>query len=171
MLLDIGDSMIKDVVNHQIALLNLGSSDVNYALKANFPFYIEQRDMRAGGSHLKNAVGEDGTATTGGQASADSDIKVGTTQGRTYDMKDESAGVHQSVERAAEGVDGRCKRKLEDDIRKLIHLAVTATAARATAESKTMDNQGLEAGLSYIGLVLEAAERQTCRVLGGLRGA
>ena len=41
--------MIKDVVNHQIALLNLGSSDVNYALKANFPFYVEQKDQRAGG--------------------------------------------------------------------------------------------------------------------------
>ena len=50
-LLDIGDSMIKDVVNHQIALLNLGSGDVNYALKANFPFYVEQKDQRASGSH------------------------------------------------------------------------------------------------------------------------
>ena len=36
-LLDIGDSMIKDVVNHQIASLNLGSGDVNYALKAELP--------------------------------------------------------------------------------------------------------------------------------------
>ena len=50
--------------------------------------------------------------------------------------------------------------KLESDIRKLIHLAVADTASRATAESKMMDNQGLEAGLSYIGLVLEAAERR-----------
>jgi hypothetical protein len=54
-LLDIGDSMIKDIVNHQIALLNLGSSDVNYALKANFPFYVEQRDLRSSGAHLKPA--------------------------------------------------------------------------------------------------------------------
>ena len=100
-LLDIGDSMIKDVVNHQIALLNLGSGDVNYALKANFPFYVEQKDQRATGSHLKNAIGEDGTATTGGQPAADNDIKVGVTQGRTYDTKMNHAGVHQSVERAA----------------------------------------------------------------------
>jgi hypothetical protein len=55
---------------------------VNYALKANFPFYVEQKDQRASGSHLKNAIGEDGTATTGGQAAAESDIKVGVTQGR-----------------------------------------------------------------------------------------
>ena len=158
-LLDIGDSMIKDVVNHQIALLNLGSSDINYALKANFPFYIEQRDQRAGGSHLKSNIGEDGTAATGGQASADSDIRVGTTQGRTYDMKaNPPAFINPSSEPLKASMD--LQAKLEDDIRKLIHLAVAATANRATAESKSMDNQGLEAGLSYIGLVLEAAERQ-----------
>ena len=159
-LLDIGDSMIKDVIYHQIALLNLGSSDVNYALRANFPFYTEQKDIRHGGDYLKTAVGEDGTATTGGQASADADIKVGTMQGRAYDMKvtHPPAFINPSAEplHASMSLQG----KLEDDIRKLIHLAVTATAARATAESKTMDNQGLKAGLSYIGLVLEAAERQ-----------
>ena len=158
-LLDIGDSMIKDVVNHQIALLNLGSSDVNYALKSNFPFYIEQKDQRAMGSHLKTAVGEDGTATTGGQPGADSDIKVGTTQGRTYDMKANApAFINPSSEPLKASME--LQAKLEDDIRKLIHLAVANTANRATAESKSMDNQGLEAGLSYIGLVLEAAERQ-----------
>ena len=32
-------------------------------------------------------------------------------------------------------------------------------ATRASAESKVLDNQGLEAGLSYIGLVLENGER------------
>ena len=158
-LLDIGDSMIKDVVNHQIALLNLGSADINYALKANFPFYVEQKDMRASGSHLKNAVGEDGTATTGGQASADNDVTVGIMQGRYYDMKmNPPAFINPSSEPLKASME--LQAKLEDDIRKLIHLAVANTANRATAESKSMDNQGLEAGLSYIGLVLEAAERQ-----------
>ena len=158
-LLDIGDSMIKDVINHQIALLNLGSSDVNYALKSNFPFYIEQKDQRTTGEHLKNAVGEDGTATSGGQPGADRDIKVGVTQGRLYDMKmNPPQFINPSSEPLKASMD--LQEKLEDDIRKLIHLAVANTANRATAESKSMDNQGLEAGLSYIGLVLEAAERQ-----------
>ena len=158
-LLDIGDSMIKDVVNHQIALLNLVSSDVNYALKSNFPFYVEQKDQRAGGQHLKQGVNEDGTASTGGQAGADTDIKVGATQGRTYDKgMNAPAFINPSSEPLKASMD--LQGKLEDDIRKLIHLAVAETANRATAESKAMDNQGLEAGLSYIGLVLEAAERQ-----------
>jgi len=139
--------------------LNLGSGDVNYALKANFPFYIEQKDQRATGGHLKSAVGEDGTATTGGQPGADNDIRVGVTQGRTYDKgMNAPSFINPSSEPLKASMD--LQAKLEDGIRKLIHLAVADTANRATAESKSMDNQGLEAGLSYIGLVLEAAERQ-----------
>src|SRR3990172_4249296 len=84
-MLDIGSSLIKDVCQHQIALLNLGSSDVSYALRSNFPFYIEQKDLRAVGAHLKHAATEDGTATSGGQGATDTNIKVGATHGRTYD--------------------------------------------------------------------------------------
>ena len=132
---------------------------MNYALKSNFPFYIEQKDQRAGGQHLKQGVDEDGTATTGGQGAADTDIKVGATQGRHYDKgMNAPAFINPSAEPLKASMD--LQAKLEDDIRKLIHLAVADTANRATAESKSMDNQGLEAGLSYIGLVLEAAERQ-----------
>ena len=43
-MMDIKGSLLKDVYKHQVALLNLGSSDVSYALKANYPFYIEQKD-------------------------------------------------------------------------------------------------------------------------------
>ncbi len=156
-LLDIGDSMIKDVVNHQIALLNLGSSDVNYALKSNFPFYVEQRDLRASGAHLKPAA-TDGTATTGGQPSSDSDITVGATHGRSYDkgltapsfIAPPSDPLRASME---------LQSKLGDEIRQLVNLSVASLASKS-AESKAMDNQGLEAGLSYIGLVLENGERQ-----------
>jgi hypothetical protein len=158
-LIDIGDSLIKDVCAHQIALLNLGSSDVNYALKANFPFYVEQRDMRAVGSHLKVAASAEGTATAGGQGASDTDIRVGTAQGRAYDIKaNPPAFIHPSPEPLQASL--QLQAKLEQDIRKLVNLAVVNLATRASAESKSMDNQGLEAGLSYIGLVLESAERQ-----------
>ena len=158
-LLDIGDSLLKDVCYHQIALLNLVSSDVNYALKANFPFYVEQRDLRATGSHLKQAATADGTATTGGQAGADTDVKVGVTQGRAYDK---GMQPPQFINPSSEPLTASLalQAKLEDDIRKLINLAVASLGVKASAESKQMDNQGLEAGLSHIGLVLESAERQ-----------
>ena len=133
-LLDIGDSMIKDVVDHQIALLNLGSGDVNYALKSNFPFYVEQKDQRAGGQHLKQGSWKTAVPPRAARG-ADTDIKVGVTQGRTYDKGMNAAGVHQSVERTLKA-SMDLQAKLEDDIRKLIHLAVAETANRATAESK-----------------------------------
>ena len=143
----------------QIALLNLGSSDVNYALRSNFPFYIEQKDLRATGAHLKHAATEDGTSTSGGQGAADTSIKVGATHGRTYDKgMNPPAFINPSAEplRASLELQDRLKR----DIRELVNLAVSSLAVRVSAESKAMDNQGLEAGLSYIGLLLESAERQ-----------
>ena len=164
-LLDIGDSLIKDVASYQIALLNLGSSDVNYALKANFPFYTEQHDMRGGGAHLKK-VASDGTATTGGQGAADETIRVGVTQGRYYDRETDRPGF---IAPPSEPLEASMKLqdKLEQDIRKLVNLAVVNLAPRASAESKAMDNQGLEAGLSFIGLALESAERQVATYWAG----
>jgi hypothetical protein len=158
-MVDIGDSLIKDVCQHQIALLNLGSSDVNYALKSNFPFYTEQRDKRAVGHHLKHAANEDGTATSGGQGASEREMKVGVSQGRYYDMEAERPGfIHPSPEPLRASI--TLQEKLENDIRKLVMLAVVNIGTRTSAESKQMDNQGLEAGLSFIGLVLEAAERR-----------
>lgn len=156
---DIGGSLLRDVCQHQIALLNLASSDVSYALKANFPFYTEQRDLRAVGDHLKHNVAPDGTAEAGGQNSHLKQFNAGTTQGRAYDIKAERPGfIHPSPEPLVASM--KLQEKLESDIRKLMNLAVTTLASRASAESKQMDNQGLEAGLSFIGLVLESAERR-----------
>lgn len=158
-LIDIGQSLLIDVCEYQIALLNLVSSDVNYALQANFPFYTEQADMRKVGSHLKNTANPDGTATQGGQAAHDKEIKVGTTQGRRYDKETDRPGfIHPSSEPLKASM--ALQEKMEGDIRRLVSLAVSTLASRASAESKSMDNRGLEAGLSYIGLKLEAAERQ-----------
>lgn len=156
-MLDLGGSLLDDVASYQIALLNLISSDVNYALLANFPFYIEQANKK-NGHHLKPAANADGTATAGGQGAADMDVKVGTTQGRLY-VGDQAPGfIHPSPEPLRASMELRSQ--LEEEVRKLVNLAVINIASRASAESKTMDNQGLESGLSFIGLVLENGERQ-----------
>ncbi len=158
-LVDIGESLLKDVCEYQIALLNLVSSDVNYALQANFPFYTEQGDMRKVGGHLKVAANPDGTATAGGQGAHDTEIKTGVTQGRRYDKDmDRPQFINPSSEPLKASM--MLQEKMEKDIRKLVNLAVQTLATRQSGESKAMDNQGLEAGLSYIGLKLESAERQ-----------
>jgi hypothetical protein len=160
-MLDIGDSLIKDVTKHQVALLNLCSSDVAYALKANFPFYTEQQDMRAVGDHLKHGANPDGTATAGGQRAMTREARVGPTHGRIYDLRAERPGfIHPSPEPLEASI--KLQEKLEDDIRKLVNLAVQNKVGRrvTSAEALKISDQGLEAGLSYIGLVLESAERK-----------
>jgi len=160
-ILDIGASLIKDVTKHQVALLNLCSSDVAYALKANFPFYIEQQDMRAVGDHLKHGVNPDGTATTGGQRAMAREARIGPSHGRIYDLRAAPpAFIHPSPEPLEASI--KLQEKLEDDIRKLVNLAVQNKVGRrvTSAEALKLSDQGLEAGLSYIGLVLENAERK-----------
>jgi hypothetical protein len=160
-LLDIGDSLLKDVSQHQAALLNLTSSDVAYALKANFPFYTEQQDTRAVGDHLKHAQNPDGSAMAGGQRASGREITVGATHGRIYGLNTDRPGfIHPSPEPLEASL--KLQEKLEDDIRKLVNLAVTnKIGKRATsAEALKMSDQGLESGLSYIGLVLENGERR-----------
>ena len=157
-MLDIGQSLLKDVADYQIALLNLGSSDIAYCLHANFPFYVEQGDPRAGSNHLKSGVDEDGTASTGGQGAADEQVRVGTVHGRRYAEGTERPGfIHPSGEPLEMSM--KKQEVLQQDIRKLVNLAISTLATRASAESKSMDNAGLESGLSFIGLVLEAGER------------
>ena len=159
-MLDIGDSLLKDIATHQIALLNLVSSDVAYALKSNFPFYTEQQDARAIGGHLKSDVMEDGTSTSGGQEAGNPSIRVGAHDGRSYDIGADRPGfIHPSSEPLKASME--LQRKLEDDIRKLVNLAVVSLGnSRASGEARNIDNQGLEAGLAFIGLVLEGAERK-----------
>ena len=157
-LLDIGESLIKDAAHAQIAMLNLSSSDVSYALRSNFPFLTKQEDMRAAGAHLKQYDTADGTAMAGGQPSQLKDSRVGVNQGLVYDANMERPGfINPSSEPLKASL--MLQDKLEQDIRKCVNLAIQTLATRASAESKQMDNQGLEGGLSYIGLVLENAER------------
>lgn len=157
--LDLGDSLIKDVCNHQIALLNLVSSDVNFALKANFPFYIEQRDLRAVGSHLKQAANPDGTATAGGQTSHDNEIMMGATKGRAYDIKAQApAFINPSSDPLKASMNLR--EEIAQQIARLMNLGVEALGSKIPTGVQALDSGGLEAGLSYIGLVLENAERK-----------
>jgi len=160
-MMDIGGSLLKDVYKHQVALLNLGSADVSYALKANFPFYTEQKDMRAVGSHLKKTVSDDGTTGTSDNHKPGEEGRVGITHGRVYDLKtDRPKFINPSPEPLMASI--KLQEKLEDDIRKLVNLAVqNKMGQRAiSAEAMKLSDQGLEAGLSYIGLVLQGAERR-----------
>ncbi len=150
-LLELEHSLLRDIANHQIALLNLESSDISYALKANFPFYIEQQSNTQS-PHLKSHEDEDGD----GRRETD----VGVTVGRVYGSSvDPPSFIHPSSEPLT--VSMSKQKQLKDDIRVLVNLALSAVQPKfASAESKQMDEHGLESGLSFLGMILENGERQ-----------
>jgi len=157
-------SLLEDAARYQLALLNMVSSDISYCLLANFPFYIEQRDFRAGSQHLRpegsGGIGSEGTSDGSGMAS-DSEVTAGISNGRAYgEGLDPPSFIHPSPEPLKASMDKQEQMKAE--IRQLINLAVTQLnpGKQASAESKGMDNQGLEAGLSAIGICLERGERR-----------
>lgn len=146
----ISESLMTDVADYQIALLNLASTDMSYALRSNFPFYTEQYDARADSSHLKPA------GDTGEQ-----EVKVGVSKGRRYPKGMERPDfINPSSEPLKISMEKQAQ--LKSEIRELLKLTISNLRGpkMASAESKKEDNRSLETGLSYIGLELENVERR-----------
>jgi len=171
---EITQSLLTDVANHQIALVNMASTDVNYAIKSNYPFYTEQYDPIATLPHLRHASSAGTSAASGEAAEAGkgkpTDIKTGTAQGRRYPKSLERPGfIHPSSEPLKISMEK--EEQLKKEIRQLTHLAVAnLEPRRASADSKAMDQNGLETGLSYIGLEMEYVERQIAEMWGMYSG-
>lgn len=155
---DIGDSLMADIATYQHALLNLVSGDVNWQLQSSSPFLTIQRDLRSAGAHLKQP-GQGNTPEAGGQRAAENEEQIGG-KGRYYD-KDMERPDYIAPPSDPLLASMKLQEKLEDDIRKLVNLAVANKAGSRTesAAAKKLSSQGLEAGLSFIGLVLEHTER------------
>lgn len=152
-LLELDRSLLKDVANHQIALLNLESSDISYTLKSNFPFYTEQYSGKMASGHLKN--NEDGEPN---------EIDVGSMQGRRYVKgMDRPEFISPPSEPLLASM--AKQKELKEDIRALINLALSSIRPKfASAEAKQFDERGLESGLSFLGLVLELGEQQIANI-------
>lgn len=162
-LVKLSDSLLADVANYQVALLNLSSSDLSYALQANFPFYTEQFDPRSetGGMFTRRAGKDQGGESTDGPAGKVEEIKVGITTGRRYPRGLERPEfIHPSSEPLVASMNKQ--EQLKSEIRALINLSLTnlQPQKQSSAAVKKMDNAGLESGLSYIGLELENMERK-----------
>lgn len=154
----IGDSLLKDVASYQKTLLNLLSRSVAYDLRANSPFLTIQAERQTAGHYLKQPGRN---PASGGQAPEDPQETIGGGKGRYYDKDMERPGyVAPPTEPLLASL--QLQAKLEDDIRRIINLAVASKAGSRTesAEAKKLGSQGLEAGLSHIGLVLQTAERR-----------
>ena len=174
--MEISHSLLTDIADYQIALLNLASSDINYAIKSNYPFYVEQFDPIADQPYVRTAFDEsdddtpeaEGEGTAGEAADAatakNPAVRVGVAQGRRYpkDLNPPSfiAPPTQPLKASMEK-----QEQMKTEILQLLNLAIsTLKPTRASAESKREDARGLEAGLSYIGMELEYGERQIQKI-------
>ena len=170
--LNLSSALMSDISDHQIALLNLASADMSFCVKANFPFYVEQRSLQELGNFIQSNPSP--------HASADDDYKpgtedaanltksrettVGTHHGRAYGPNlDPPSFIHPSPEPL------RASMEKQRDIVKEIWLMLNLTVQnleprRASAESKQEDETSMNSGLSYIGMELEHAEREIARI-------
>jgi len=154
-------SLLEDVADYQIALLNIESSDINYIRKANFPFYVEQFDPRFEGGFFKpQANPDDEGDSASAEVGKDRTIKTGLNQGRRYPK---GLDVPQFIHPSSEPLLASIKKgeQIKQDIRLLVNLSLTNMSPKmASAESKGMDLQSLESGLSHIGTVLQQGENK-----------
>lgn len=170
----LSQSLLTDVADIQVALMNLASADMNYSFKSNFPFYTEQFDPRRISGHLRqnNAAlaytpsessGDITSEYPGTQAAADTskpqEIVTGATRGRRYPIGTERPSyISPSPEPLRVSMEKQ--DQLTRDIKLLINLALSNMVPRKqiSAESRALDDQSLEAGLSYVGQELEHGE-------------
>jgi hypothetical protein len=160
----VSKSLLQDTADHQIALLNMESTDVSYAYGANFPFYTEQYHPNQQASHLK---------VRDPQTGEEKEVKekvTGILHGRQYPYQLERPGfIHPSSEPLE--ISMKKQRQIKDDIRALTGLSVaTLQPGHASAESKGVDNQTLEAGLAQIGIVLQIGEQRISDIWAKYQG-
>lgn len=160
---EITESLLTDVADYQIALLNLASSDVSYAWTSNIPVYTEQSSPAEILNYMKQNV-SDRVITDIHKKDTSRDISLSHQRGRLYGKGMDRPGfINPSSEPLQ--ISMKLSDSMKDDIRMIINLSLTTIKPRAaSAESKALDERGLEAGLSAIGLELEAGENEIAAI-------
>lgn len=162
-LMELNKALMEDIADYQVALLNLESSDINYMLRANFPFYVEQYDPRTemsyGGPNPEQ-VGTDPNMKK-------KEVVTGNTTGRRYPLHANApAFIHPSPEPLKISMEK--EDKIKQDMRKLLSLSLSYLEPKfASAQSKGMDDRSLEAGLASLGLILQHGENQIAEIWSG----
>lgn len=172
-LIDTSRSLLTNVDRYQIALMNLESSDIAFARKSNYPFFYEFVSDREYHNYGKEPglPAADGTAGVA-QTSAKREIKTGLTQGRQYPEKvaKPPGFINPSPETLLASMEKG--QQMREDIRLLINLNLqNINPRRQAADSKSMDSRSLEAGLSYLGNMLEKCERQVATIWSAFEGS
>lgn len=161
----LSSSMMADIADYQISLLNLASADMSFAMRANNPFYVEQVDPNDAFRSIftresnQSEDGEGDGSNSSAELSATQELVVGSITGRRISKGLEMPEfIHPSSEPMKASM--AKQEQLKAEIRLLLSLSIANLApVRASDKSKEADDRGLESGLSCIGLELEYTER------------
>jgi len=143
---EISSSLMVDICDLQIALLNLESADVNFCFRANFPIYTESYDPRF---NSPNVQGEGET-----EIGALHGVQFPTNHQRPAFISPSSEPLTASMAKGAQ---------IRQNIRAALNLSLSnlsAPTSQGSAPAKQMDMQGLTSGLAYIGMALLLGEQQ-----------
>ena len=161
--LQLKHSLLKNVADYQVALLNMESTDVDFARKINFPIYVEQNNLL---SSLPNNKPDDQYEQDGEPDSGTAVRQVGSKHGIRYAK---GLDAPQFINPSSESLKIAMEKEdqMKKDIRLLVHLNVASMgSATISRESKDFDREGLENGLAHIALVLEEGERKLVEYWG-----
>lgn len=190
----ISESLLTDVADYQIALLNLESADMSYALKSNYPLYVEQFDPAAdftGGLFTRPPGGPDAPVSDhfigeihGGSALHGASTGHGATPADGKALPAQVGRDHtiemgaSSGRRYPRGLNEpnfinpspdpiRVSMEKQEGIKADIRRLVNLTAETVTSRSikpEATNDASLQAGLAAIGLELEWGERRIAAI-------
>lgn len=168
-------SLMAEIADHQIALLNLASTDMDFVWRGNFPLYTEQQPKKTGSIRprgTKRRRADEDTDSEDPLSGADPGTGRNSTQRRAGVGK--GIGYAEGMERpnfiapatANLTVSMQKQESIAKEIRVLVDLALVSLSVRAveqSGKSKEADRIGEEAGLAYIGQALETGEREVAK--------
>lgn len=180
LILEINNSVLKDIAGHQIALLNLESSTIAFAIAASLAVYVEQADMATFMAALRRS-GPSGSVDEDGYPDEDTDVpgtdgathavRLGLNRGRRYMKDGDKPGFispnNENILRSEAVV-----QTLKDDIRRLMLLTVSNLSSRgvASATALSLSQSTSNNGLAALGASLELAERIISKVWATYEG-
>lgn len=176
---EIAQSLMQDVADYQVALLNLVSTDMSYLTQSNTGIYVEQYDPKWEGSYVRegqpnqvaaidikdangNIVTPAGTGSATGtvqqaNAAANRKILLGNRNARRVPQ---GTLMPEFISPSTDPVIASMKKQdqLIAEIERLVNLQVENLSI--TGEAVKQERASLESGLSTIGAVLETGENQ-----------
>lgn len=187
---EVCESLMVDIADYQIALLNLVSADMQYLLNANTGVYVEQFDPKWEAQYTRQANPTETASTVikdsngnvivpqGGQTGLGTDVEASRSVNQKIKLGYKFARrvptgtlmpefIHPSTDPVVASM--KKQEQLIEEIERLVNIKVGNLSI--TGEAKKQDRSDLESGLSTIGLVLQTGENHLAQYWAKYEGA